>query len=284
MAMTMKMSVRLRSAAGPSAVGAKGAKLRSRSSAGRRSSAVAPLSVATEKTQPLEDETQRSSSSGSLVESFSPSAMFASATAFSYAIAAMVPPEALAKGGEYGYLETRLPALAHPLAMGTIFAYTLYAGYLGWQWRRVRTVGAELAELKKSLPAEGSEQTASADLTAKIDTLSAERADLVKAGFREKHFNMGSLLLASGVFFSIEGGLNTYLRVGKLFPGPHLFAGASITILWALAAACVPWMQKGNDTARSLHIGLNAVNVALFAWQIPTGLEIVGKVFQFTKW
>lgn len=41
-------------------------------------------------------------------------------------------------------------------------------------------------------------------------------------------------------------------------------------------------MQKGNDTARSLHIGLNAVNVGLFLWQVPTGLEIVWKVLEFT--
>lgn len=78
--------------------------------------------------------------------------------------------------------------------------------------------------------------------------------------------------------------MNTYLRTGKLFPGPHLYAGAAICVLWAAAAALVPQMQKGNDTARSAHIALNAVNMALFAWQIPTGLEIVGKVFEFTHW
>jgi hypothetical protein len=66
----------------------------------------------------------------------------------------------------------------------------------------------------------------------------------------------------------VGGALNTYLRVGKLFPGPHLFAGAGITVCWALAASLVPAMKKGNDTARSLHIALNAVNVALFAWQV----------------
>lgn len=75
-----------------------------------------------------------------------------------------------------------------------------------------------------------------------------------------------------------QGCTNTWMRTGKLFPGPHLFAGAAIVALWAAAAALVPAMQKGNDTARSLHIALNAVNLALFAWQVPTGLEIVGKV------
>lgn len=58
---------------------------------------------------------------------------------------------------------------------------------------------------------------------------------------------------------------------------------AGITVLWALAAALVPPMQKGNDTARSLHIALNTVNLLLFVSQIPTGWEIVLKVLEFTK-
>ena len=37
-------------------------------------------------------------------------------------------------------------------------------------------------------------------------------------------------------------------------------------------------MQKGNDTARNAHITLNAINVGLFLWQVPTGLDIVYKV------
>jgi Protein of unknown function (DUF4079) len=111
-----------------------------------------------------------------------------------------------------------------------------------------------------------------------------KRKELVKGNFRERHWNMGSVLLGFGVVIAIEGAVNTYLRTGKLFPGPHLFAGASIVSLWALAAALVPQMQKGNDTARSAHIALNTVNVGLFLWQLPTGFDIVNKVFQFTSW
>lgn len=55
-------------------------------------------------------------------------------------------------------------------------------------------------------------------------------------------------------------------------------------MLWAGAAALVPAMQKGSETARNLHIALNALNVLLFVWQIPTGIDIVFKVFEFTKW
>jgi hypothetical protein len=38
-------------------------------------------------------------------------------------------------------------------------------------------------------------------------------------------------------------------------------------------------MQKGNETAWNLHIALNAINVVLFLWQIPSGIDIVFKVF-----
>ena len=48
---------------------------------------------------------------------------------------------ALATGGDFGLLEGRTFALIHPLMMGTLFAYTGYAGYLGWQWRRTRELG-----------------------------------------------------------------------------------------------------------------------------------------------
>jgi hypothetical protein len=95
-----------------------------------------------------------------------------------------------------------------------------------------------------------------------------ERKELIQGGFRDRHNNMGSWLLASGVLIGVAGPVNTWMRTGKLFPGPHLFAGAGIVVLWALAAALVPAMQKGDNNARNMHIALNAVNVALFAWQV----------------
>ena len=42
-------------------------------------------------------------------------------------------------------------------------------------------------------------------------------------------------------------------------------------VLWALAASLVPYMQKGNDTARSVHIAANTINLGLFAWQARAG-------------
>ena len=81
-----------------------------------------------------------------------------------------------------------------------------------------------------------------------------------------------------------QGPLNTYARAGKLFPGPHLYAGAGLVVLWALAAACVPSMQKGNDTARAIHIGANLGGISLFLWQVVSGVPIMLKVIELTSW
>ena len=81
-----------------------------------------------------------------------------------------------------------------------------------------------------------------------------------------------------------QGPLNTYARAGKLFPGPHLYAGAGLVVLWALAAACVPSMQKGNDTARTIHIGANLGGIGLFLWQVISGVPIMLKVIELTSW
>jgi len=191
--------------------------------------------------------------------------------------------DAYAAGGEFGILEGRIFSLIHPIVMISLFVATGYAGYLGWQWRRVRTIQDDINALKKQVPVAAEGQTAPSPIEAQIKELSEERKVLVKGGFRDRHFNWGSILLGTGVLFSVSGAVNTYLRTGKLFPGPHLYAGVGITVLWALAAALVPPMQKGNETARSLHIAFNTVNLLLFAWQIPTGWEIVLKVFEFTK-
>lgn len=167
--------------------------------------------------------------------------------------------------------------------MGSLFIYTLYAGYLGWQWRRVRTIQDEITVLKKGAKsAEEGAPPSPGEL--KIKELTEVRKGLLKGGYRDRHWNAGSLLLAFGVFEAVGGCVNTWIRTGKLFPGPHLFGGAGIAVLWALAASLVPAMQRGNDTARSVHIGLNSLNVLLFVSQIPTGWEIVEKVLEFTTW
>ena len=208
-------------------------------------------------------------------------AMVAAATSI---LAAAIPAPALAAASDNHLLTGQLVSLLHPAMMFFLFGASGWAGWLGWQWRRTREIGGEIKDLKAGLPAAGPDgvRPAAPALESQIAGLEATRKTLIAGNYRDKHHNWGSLLLALGVLIAIEGPVNTFLRTGKLFPGPHLYAGAGIVILWAAAAALVPAMQKGDDNARTLHMTLNGLNLALFAWQIPTGLEIVAKVFQFT--
>jgi hypothetical protein len=206
--------------------------------------------------------------------------------------------EAMAKNAEYGLLEGKAVALIHPVGMGLLYAATLYTGYLGLQWRKVRDVGDSLKPLQEeqkalqakleSLKAQ-EQSTASVDsqlseVSGKIAELTEQRKQLISGNYRDKHWASASLLLASGVTISVEGAFDTYFRAGKLFPGPHLFAGAAITVLWAIAASLVPQMQKGDANARSAHIAINTVILGLFTWQLPTGWKILDFVWNKTPW
>ena len=70
--------------------------------------------------------------------------------------------------------------------------------------------------------------------------LTQERKDLIAGNYRDKHWQWSSMLLAGGVAIAIEGCLNTFMRTGKLFPGPHLFAGACVTHQAAAQPGCLP--------------------------------------------
>eukprot|EP00951_Prasinocladus_malaysianus_P007821 scaffold56300_cov39-Prasinocladus_malaysianus.AAC.1 len=128
--------------------------------------------------------------------------------------------EAAAIDGQYGLLEGKSFALIHPIVMAGLFASTLYAGYLGLQWRRLREVGNEIKAKKAELPKAGEDgERPSSPLDGEIQALEDERKSLAKGNYRDRHNNWGSLLLGMGVLLAVEGGLNTYLRLGKLFPG-----------------------------------------------------------------
>lgn len=136
----------------------------------------------------------------------------------------------------------------HPLMMWVVFGLTLYATYLGLKWRKTRLSEGEA------------------------------KKELLKGRFNIRHHQMGSLLLATMVIGTIGGMAVTYINNGKLFFGPHLLVGLGMTGMIATSTAMVPFMQKGNDPARYVHIGLNAVLVGLFGWQAVTGVQIVQRI------
>lgn len=204
-----------------------------------------------------------------------------------------------AMAADWGIFEGKTLSLLHPAMMAGMLGLSVSTALLGFDWRRQRTIGDEISALKKQIPnlgassvagsmaaAQAAEDTMQGSLAieAQIKDLQNERKTLSEKGAREKHFSQGSLLVFLGTLFAIEGPLNTYARTGKLFPGPHLYAGAGLVCLWALASACVPAMQKGDDTARTVHIGANLAGIGLFVWQVQSGIPILLKVWQFAPW
>ncbi|MGK7948694.1 MAG: DUF4079 domain-containing protein [Xenococcaceae cyanobacterium] len=136
----------------------------------------------------------------------------------------------------------------HPILMWVLLGLAVYALYLGWQIRRTRNADKET------------------------------RKELVKKNFNDKHYKVGSILLAFMVLGTIGGMAVTYINNGKLFVGSHLLAGLGMTGMIATSAALVPYMQKGNDFARYTHITLNITLLGLFGWQAVTGMQIVQKI------
>ncbi|MBE9202805.1 DUF4079 domain-containing protein [Synechocystis salina LEGE 06099] len=136
----------------------------------------------------------------------------------------------------------------HPIMMWALFFTSMYAMWLGFQSRKIRSAEPE------------------------------KRKELIQKDVKGKHFILGSLLLSLMVLGTIGGMAVTYINNGKLFVGPHLLVGLTMVALIATAAALVPWMQKGNETARLTHITLNVTLIGLFGWQAFTGVEIVQRI------
>ena len=136
----------------------------------------------------------------------------------------------------------------HPAIMWVLLALSLYAAYLGLQVQRTRNAQGE------------------------------EKKELVKGRYTIKHHQIGSIILALMVAGSIGGMAVTYINNGKLFVGPHLLAGLSMTGLIAFSASLSPFMQKGANWARMTHILLNFAILGLFAWQAFSGIEIIQRI------
>jgi len=127
----------------------------------------------------------------------------------------------LADSPDWGIFEGRTLSLAHPFMMASLLVYSLYTAFLGFQWRRQRTLGDEISALKKSLPvpdvpaalaaaqeagdaAEIAKLEAASSTVAEIAALTQERKDLAAKGPRDQHYAQGALLAFLGTAFAIE--------------------------------------------------------------------------------
>jgi hypothetical protein len=136
----------------------------------------------------------------------------------------------------------------HPILMWVLLGMAVYAMYLGLQIRRTRNADKE------------------------------ERKELIKKNFSQRHYQVGSILLALIVLGTIGGMAVTYINNGKLFVGSHLLAGLGMMGILAVSVSLVPYMQKGNELARNIHIFLNVIILGIFSWQAVTGMQIVQKI------
>ena len=136
----------------------------------------------------------------------------------------------------------------HPILMWVLLGVTIYALYLGVQVRRTRTAEGEL------------------------------KKELIKGRYNVRHYQIGSVILALMVIGSIAAMAVTYINNQKLFFGPHLLIGLSMTAMIAVSASLSPFMQKGQNWARYTHIVLNAALLALFSWQAVSGVQIIQNI------
>lgn len=135
---------------------------------------------------------------------------------------------ASAAGPDWGIFEGRTGSLLHPLMMGGLLAFSLSTAFLGFDWRRLRTIGDDISALKRTLPtlpegvstvkaaldlaqaAETKDLAYISTLTSALETeqniaaLQDERKQLSQKAPRDKHFSQGALLAFLGTAFAIE--------------------------------------------------------------------------------
>lgn len=145
-------------------------------------------------------------------------------------------------------------SLIHPITMDLLLLSAVYAFYLGWKVRQLRTTDDK--ELKKKLGKE-------------------------RPGAR--HFQLTSAMLAVMTITTFEGMANTFVRAGKLFPGPHLYVGLSMVSLMATMASLVPAMNRGNVAAKNAHFVMAFAVLSGFSWQLKTGFAIVSRLLGWSS-
>jgi Protein of unknown function (DUF4079) len=95
---------------------------------------------------------------------------------------------------DWGLFAGRTASLLHPLTMGSLFVFTLYTAYVGFQWRWQRTLGDEIAMLQKKVPPLNLDSRQILPLEAQIAALMRERKEISSKGPRDQHFSQGALL------------------------------------------------------------------------------------------
>ncbi len=137
---------------------------------------------------------------------------------------------------DWGIFAGRTGSLLHPIVMGTLLAFSISTAFLGFDWRRQRTIGDDISALKKQVPKlpegagastfqealelakkqpistedEGEVHVSKmeylqkgVELEQQIQALQDERKELSAKAPRDKHFAQGALLAFLGTAFAI---------------------------------------------------------------------------------
>lgn len=95
---------------------------------------------------------------------------------------------------------------------------------------------------------------------------------------RKAHHKLAAFVFLLTVAGCFLGMANTYTRVGRLFPGPHLYRGLLLVLLGACNVALVPWFMN-YTSARLPHAIIGGLMLLVFLSQIQTGFHILKSVW-----
>lgn len=96
------------------------------------------------------------------------------------------------------------------------------------------------------------------------------------------HHKLSAALVAFTIWIMLLGMFNTFLRSGRLFPGPHLYGGFLFVGIVSISVATVPWL--GTTSVRNIHAMVGLLAVFVLASQLRSGIPILVSVWKTVKW
>lgn len=96
---------------------------------------------------------------------------------------------------------------------------------------------------------------------------------------KRNHHKLSAGLLFLTVLFMCVAMFNTYLRAGKLFPGPHLYGAFWFIIAASANVALVPWLTP-MPRSRTVHVMIGFLIILLLVNQIWSGIPILRSVWK----
>ncbi|WP_414542029.1 DUF4079 domain-containing protein [Nostoc sp. CCY0012] len=98
-----------------------------------------------------------------------------------------------------------------------------------------------------------------------------------RRGVRSLHYTMGITMVSLVLLLLVIGIVGTLGHFGSLGHSQHLISGLIVVVLVLLSAFSATQISARRSWARPLHIGVNIILFAGFAWVSLTGWSVVQK-------